>query len=128
MAIYEYIVAFTAILLGLATAKILHALPYVFSKNQRDWTHSWKEHYFQIKFKFWLIQLLTSFAALSIQYFVLEVPPNFGLWVAFIQWWVHIAIGMFTKNERLLFYSALFFMSFTLIALSVIINEAGSLG
>jgi hypothetical protein len=89
---------------------------------------SWKEHYFQIKFKFWLIQLLTSFAALSIQYFVLEVPPNFGLWVAFIQWWVHIAIGMFTKNERLLFYSALFFMSFTLIALSVIINEAGSLG
>ena len=39
MTIFEFLVAFAAILAGLGAARLLHALPYVFSKNKSFWLH-----------------------------------------------------------------------------------------
>ena len=37
MTIFEFLVAFAAILAGLGAARLLHALPYVFSKDKSFW-------------------------------------------------------------------------------------------
>ena len=40
MTIFEHIQAFVSILAGLAVARLLHALPFVFLKERRFWIHS----------------------------------------------------------------------------------------
>ena len=39
MTIFEYLVAYVAILAGLSAARLLHALPYVFKRDRFYWIH-----------------------------------------------------------------------------------------
>ena len=137
MLTFEYLVAFSSIIVGLAIAKLLHALPSIFNKNSFSLTHSllfiatlfdcvswwwgslgfkiievwtgalfilyiapfiglylvsdlissanpaniesWKNHYFGIRFKFWLTQSVIATFAI-IQSFTQHILKILKIW------------------------------------------------
>ena len=158
MLTFEYLVAFSSIIVGLAIAKLLHALPSIFNKNSFSLTHSllfiatlfdcvswwwgslgfkiievwtgalfilyiapfiglylvsdllssanpaniqsWKNHYFEIRFKLWLTQIVI-FTFAMIQAFVYTTYfENTEILVIFIAWFDMIVVTITSKKEK----------------------------
>jgi len=80
MTIFEYITASFTILLGLAFARLLHAIPYVFTKHNRDFLHAtlFLMTTFLLIFMWWVKWNFSSVQDWTyIKYFILLV--DFGL-------------------------------------------------
>ena len=158
MLTFEYLVAFSSIIVGLAIAKLLHALPSIFNKNSFSLTHSllfiatlfdcvswwwgslgfkiievwtgalfilyiapfiglylvsdllsssnpaniqsWQNHYFEIRFKLWLTQIVI-FTFAMIQAFVYTTYfENTEILVIFIAWFAMIVVAITSKKEK----------------------------
>ena len=180
MLTFEYLVAFSSIIVGLAIAKLLHALPSIFNKNSFSLTHSllfiatlfdcvswwwgslgfkiievwtgalfilyiapfiglyvvsdllssanpvniqsWKNHYFEIRFKLWLTQIVI-FTFAMIQAFVYTTYfENTEILVIFIAWFAMIVVAITSKKEKThLVLSIIYF----LVGLLVLLDNLG---
>ena len=186
MLTFEYLVAFSSIIVGLATAKLLHALPSIFNKNSFSLTHSllfiatlfdcvswwwgslgfkiievwtgalfilyiapfiglylvsdllssanpeniqsWKNHYFEIRFKLWLTQIVI-FTFAMIQAFVYTTYfENTEILVIFIAWFAMIVVAITSKKEKThLVISILYFLFIIMLVINDLEDE-NSLG
>ena len=182
MLTFEYLVAFSSIIVGLAIAKLLHALPNVFSKNAFSLTHSlffvatildcvswwweslgfkiievwtgalfilyiapfiglylvsdllssanpaniqsWKNHYFEIRFKLWLTQIVI-FTFAMIQAFVYTTYfENTEILVIFIAWFAMIVVAITSKKEKThLVISILYFLFIIMLVINDLEDE-----
>ena len=186
MLTFEYLVAFSSIIVGLAIAKLLHSLPSIFNKNSFSLTHSllfiatlfdcvswwwdslgfkiievwtgalfilyiapfiglylvsdllssanpaniqsWKNHYFEIRFKLWLTQIVI-FTFAMIQAFVYTTYfENTEILVIFIAWFAMIVVAITSKKEKThLVISKLYFLFIIMLVINDLEDE-NSLG
>ena len=182
MLTFEYLVAFSSIIVGLAIAKLLHALPSIFNKNSFSLTHSllfiatlfdcvswwwgslgfkiievwtgalfilyiapfiglylvsdllssanpaniqsWKNHYFEIRFKLWLTQIVI-FTFAMIQAFVYTTYfENTEILVIFIAWFAMIVVAITSKKEKThLVISILYFLFIIMLVINDLEDE-----
>ena len=182
MLTFEYLVAFSSIIVGLAIAKLLHALPSIFNKNSFSLTHSllfiatlfdcvswwwgslgfkiievwtgalfilyiapfiglylvsdllssanpaniqsWKNHYFEIRFKLWLTQIVI-FTFAMIQAFVYTTYfENTEILVIFIAWFAMIVVAITSKKEKThLVISILYFLFIIMLLINDLEDE-----
>ena len=182
MLTFEYLVAFSSIIVGLAIAKLLHALPSIFNKNSFSLTHSllfiatlfdcvswwwgslgfkiievwtgalfilyiapfiglyvvsdllssanpvniqsWKNHYFEIRFKLWLTQIVI-FTFAMIQAFVYTTYfENTEILVIFIAWFAMIVVAITSKKEKThLVISILYFLFIIMLVINGLEDE-----
>ncbi|MEC8871536.1 MAG: hypothetical protein VYD96_09825 [Pseudomonadota bacterium] len=182
MLTFEYLVAFSSIIVGLAIAKLLHALPSIFNKNSFSLTHSllfiatlfdcvswwwgslgfkiievwtgalfilyiapfiglyvvsdllssanpeniqsWKNHYFEIRFKLWLTQIVI-FTFAMIQAFVYTTYfENTEILLIFIAWFAMIVVAITSKKEKThLVISILYFLFIIMLVINDLEDE-----
>ena len=180
MLTFEYLVAFSSIIVGLAIAKLLHALPSIFNKNSFSLTHSllfiatlfdcvswwwgslgfkiievwtgalfilyiapfiglylvsdlissanpaniesWKNHYFGIRFKFWLTQSVIATFAIIQSFIYTTHFENIENLVVIFCWIAVIVVAINSKKEKThLVISIIYF----LLGLLVLLDNLG---